>query len=65
LPTLPSFLTSSKTRLNNSEFSKLCENLQFPRSFGEYAELAVLSKYEEHTVLELAVMHTVSYTYRN
>ncbi len=60
VPTLPSFLTSSKTRLNNTEFCKLCENSQFLRSSGEYAELAVLSKYGEHTVLELTVMHTVS-----
>jgi len=65
LPTLPSFLTRSKTRLNNSEFCKLCENLQFLSSSGEYAELAVVFKYEEHIVLELAVTHTVSYTYRN
>ena len=56
----PQFFDQFKTKLNNTEFCKLCENLQFLRSSGEYAELVVLSKYGEHTVLELTVVHTVS-----
>ena len=41
---------------------RLYENSQILTSSGDCAELAVLSnwKYEEHTVLELTVVHTVS-----
>lgn len=57
---IPQFLASFKTNLNNTEFRRLCGNSQFWRSSGEYAELAVLSKYGERTVLKLTVVHTVS-----
>ena len=34
VPTLPSFLTSSKTRLNSTDFCKMYEDLQFSAVLG-------------------------------
>lgn len=59
MQTLPSFLTSSKTALNNTVFCKLYEHSQFLTISGQYAELVVLSKYGDHAVLELTVLQTV------